>query len=268
MRILISLLLLVLSTLPALAADGLQTGATVTFRKGNNTFTGRLMSVSLDREPATIITLSGKAEKLWLRNVSRIAATGEKKLITPSWSTIANSYAIYRFETLDGRVVEGGVYKLPIFDVDTGGGEIMNNLWLDKLAYIETVGAKVASETGFTVGKRVRYIVKGQPIASGTLATVGINPATEPLMLATPSASSVKLLLKDVTKIRPTGLKKQLIPPWSSSEETLELYEFTTTAGLKMIGGVQQWPVFTVNTGQKGEQRNLSLEQLELLEAD
>ena len=267
-RILLSLLLLTLSALPALAVDGLQTGANVTFRKGNNTFTGRLMAVSLDREPATVVTLSGKAEKFWLRNVSRITATGEKKLITPSWSSVANTYAIYRFETLDGKVVEGGVYKWPIFTVDTGGGEIMNNLWLDRLTYIETVGAKITSGSGFTVGNKVRYIVKGQPITSGTIATVSMNPASEPLTLATPSASSVKLLLKDITKVRPTGQKKQLIPPWSSAEETLELYEFTTTAGLKMIGAVQQWPLFTVASGQKEEKRDLRLEQLELLEAD
>lgn len=264
MRTIVILISLICCTvIPAFAGNGLQVGTTVTWKKGNDIFSGRLAGSNMEKKEVTVITPSGKGVKLWLRNIAKITATGERKKITPSWSYTASSYAIFNFETVDGKSVVGGVYEWPIFDIEINGA-LEKNIWLDKLSFIEAGGSASVGGLGLQVGSKVRYVSKGDTF-SGTVSSISLK---EPLTVILPSGNSVMLDLKNVKRIANTGQSKRITPSWSSTATNYRLYEFTTIDGKTMLGGVYNNPVFDVDTGTTGMQKNIWLEQIDFIETE
>lgn len=247
----------------AFAGSGIQIGATVTWKKGNDTFTGRLVASSMEKKEVTVITPSGKGVKLRLPEVRKIAATGERKKITPSWSSTASTYAIYRFETVDGKSVEGGVYEWPVFDIERNGA-VEKNIWLDKLTFIEAGDRSSVAGTGLQVGSRARYASKGNHF-SGTISAISLK---EPVTLILPSGTSIKIELKTVKRIANTGQSKRITPSWSSTATTYRLYEFQTIDGKTIVGGVYNNPVFDLDTGATGVHKNIWLEHIDFIETE
>ncbi|GEM_PF-5109653 len=263
MRTMIAILLILCSSIPAFASGGIQTGATVTWKKGNDIFTGRLTGSSMEKKELTVILPSGKGVKLRLPDIRRITATGEKKKIMPSWSYTTSSYSIFRFETVDGKSVEGGLYEWPVFDIEVQGA-LQKNIWLDKLAFIEAGGTASSGGTGIQIGSRVRYVVRGDNF-SGAISSIGLK---EPVTVILPSGNSVKLELRNVRRIKNTGQSRRITPVWSSTATNYRLYEFETTDGKIITGGVYKNPVFDVDTGSTGMQKNIWLEHLEFIETE
>lgn len=265
MRAIIILIALICFTaIPGFAGSGLQVGNTVTYKKGNEIFSGLLVDSNMEKEEVTVITPSGKGVKLWLRNIARITATGEKKKITPSWSYTTSSYDIFRFETIDGKSVDGGVYKWPIFDIEVNG-VLKKNIWLHYLAFIEAGGsADTGRLVGLQVGARVRYVSRGETF-SGTISDISLK---EPLTIIYPSGKSIKLELKNIRRITNTGQNRRITPSWSYTETNYRLYEFQTIDGKTILGAVHMNPVFDVDTGTTGMQKNIWLEHTDFIETE
>ncbi len=265
--IVIAAMLLATGVIPAAAGNGIQIGNTVTFKQGTETFSGRLTGSTLENRDVTVITLpKGKGVKVTLPTVKRIAALGKRVKVTPAWSYTERSCDLFRFELSAGGTVEGCVDNWPVFDVDTGSGGIKKNIWLEKLAFIE-VGGTVATGNGLSIGSRVHYVKKGERF-SGSLIGLNLNKGNDPVTIVTTGGNSLKLLLRDLRKIRATGEKKTITPPWSYTASSMPLFEFSNTDGKTIIGAVYQWPIFDVDTGTTGIQKNVWLEHLEYIETE
>lgn len=286
MRTIIILISLICFTaIPSFAGSGLQVGNTVTWKKGNEIFSGRLVDSNMEKKEVTVITPSGKGVKLRLRNIARITATGDKKKITPSWSYTTSTYAIFRFETIDGKSVEGGVYEWPIFDIEVNG-VLEKNIWLHHLAFIEAGGSADTGRlvglqgspvpgsghgadrgrpvVGLQVGARVRYVSRGDTF-SGTISDISLK---EPLTIILPSSNSIKLELKNIRRITNTGQNRRITPSWSYTETNYRLYEFQTIDGKTILGAVYMNPVFDVDTGTTGMQKNIWIEHIDFIETE
>lgn len=113
MRTIIILISLICFTaIPSFAGSGLQAGNTVTWKKGNEIFFGRLVDSNMEKKEVTVIT--------------------------PSWSYTETNYRLYEFQTIDGKTILGAVYMNPVFDVDTGTTGMQKNIWIEHIDFIET----------------------------------------------------------------------------------------------------------------------------------
>jgi len=122
----------------ALAA-GLQTGNSVRAMKKNELIAGRIIAINVEKDLFSIILPSGTILRVDFKNIRKIEDTGEKKKITPSYSSTTSNHKIYRFTFVDGKTVEGAVATWPIFDIDTGTTGIQKNIWLHYLEYIRAI---------------------------------------------------------------------------------------------------------------------------------
>jgi hypothetical protein len=269
-------LAVVLSFSPAVFAGGIGINSTVTYTKNNETLTGRIAANTLEKDPLTVFTVDNNTLKPMLRDIKKIRNTGERQRLKTSWASAESSYPIYEFETTDGKVFRGAIYQWPIFNIETTTKGMQYNVWLDKLQQIEvaTVSssaspapaaapAPAAVRSGIRIGARVKYVRKGETF-TGIIAVNNLE--TEPLTIITPAGKSLKPMLKDIRRIRATGEKKKITPPWSYTESTYPIYEFETIDGMLVQGGVYKWPVFDIDNGTLGMDRNVWLEHLTLIE--
>jgi hypothetical protein len=244
-------------------ADGLQTGASVKAMKKNELIAGRLVAVNVEKEPFTIILPAGATLKVEFKNIQRIEDTNTTKKITPSYSYTESNYKIYRFTFIDGKIVEGAVPKWPIFDVDTGTTGIQKNIWLEHLSFIEA-GEGISASGSLKTGAKVEYsrdknIVRGMILA--------MNVGKDPFTIILPAGTTLRVDFKNITKIEATGDKKKITPSYSSTAGTYKMYRFYFVDGKTVEGAVATWPIFDVDTGTTGIQKNIWLEYLEYIKA-
>lgn len=117
----------------------LKTGAKIEYSRDKNVVQGIILKTNVEKSPFTIILPTGTTLRVDFKNIIKIEATGEKKKITPDYSSTTGNYKIYRFTFVDGKTVDGAVSTWPIFDVDTGTIGIRKNIWLEYLEYIKAI---------------------------------------------------------------------------------------------------------------------------------
>jgi hypothetical protein len=242
-------------------AAGLQKGAAVKAMKKNELIAGKLIAISVDNEPFTIILPTGKTLKVEFKNIQKIEDSGTKKKITPSYSYTESNYKIYRFTFVDGKTVEGAVPKWPVFDIDTGTTGIQKNIWLEHISFIEADGVVLTSGS-LRTGAKVEYS-RDKNIVQGII--IAINVEKEPFTIILPTGSILRVEFKNIQTIEATGTKKKITPNYSSTELNYNIYRFTFVDGKTVEGAAAKWPVFDVDTGTTGIQKNVWLEYLDYI---
>lgn len=244
-------------------AAGLQTGAAVKAMKKNELIAGQLVANTLEKEPFTIILPTGTALKVEFKNIQKIEDTGTRKKIMPNYSSTASNYKIYRFVLVDGKIVEGAVARWPIFDIDTGITGVQKNIWLDHLSFIEA-GDSIAVKGTLIKGAKVEYS-RDKNIFQGILLYNTIEK--EPFTIILPTGTALRVEFRNIQKIEATGEKKKITPSYSYTASTYKIYRFTFVDGKTVEGAVSKWPVFDIDTGTSGVQKNIWLEYLEYIKA-
>jgi hypothetical protein len=240
-------------------AAGLQKGAAVKVMKKNELIAGKLIAINVENEPFTIILPKGTTLKVEFKNIQKIEDTGTKKKITPSYSYTESDYKIYRFTFVDGKTVEGAVPKWPVFDIDTGTTGIQKNIWLEHISFIEAGGVVLASGS-LKTGAKVEYS-RDKKIVQGII--LAINVEKEPFTIILPTGATMRVEFNNIKIIEATGEKKKITPSYSYTASTYKIYRFTFVDGKTFEGAVPKWPVFDVDTGTTGIQKNIWLEYLE-----
>jgi len=244
-------------------AEGLQKGATVKAMKKSELIAGKLIAINVENEPFTIILPTGTTLKVEFKNIQKIEDTGMKKKITPSYSYTESNYKIYRFTFVDGKTVEGAVPKWPIFDIDTGTTGIQKNIWLEHISFIEA-GGVISASGSLKTGAKVEYS-RDKNIVQGIV--LAINVEKEPFTIILPTGTTLKVEFKNIQKIEDTGSKKKIIPSYSYTESNYKIYRFTFVDGKTVEGALPKWPIFDIDTGTTGIQKNIWLEYLEYIKA-
>ena len=242
-------------------ADGLQKGATVKAMKKNEIIAGKLIAINVENEPFTIILPTGTTLKVEFKNTQKIEDTGSTKKITPSYSYTESNYKIYRFIFVDGKTVEGAVPKWPIFDIDTGTTGIQKNIWLEHISFIEA-GGVISASGSLKTGAKVEYS-RDKNIVQGII--LAINVEKDPFTIILPTGTTLKVEFKNIQKIEDTGSKKKITPSYSYTESNYKIYRFTFVDGKTVEGAVPKWPIFDIDTGTTGIQKNIWLEYLEYI---
>jgi hypothetical protein len=242
-------------------AAGLQKGAAVKVMKKNELIAGKLIAINVENEPFTIILPTGTTLKVEFKNIQKIEDTGTKKKITPSYSYTESNYKIYRFSFVDGKTVEGAVPKWPVFDIDTGTTGIQKNIWLEHISFIEAGGVVLASGS-LKTGAKVEYS-RDKNIGQGII--LAINVEKEPFTIILPTGTTMRVEFNNIQIIEATGEKKKITPSYSYTASTYKIYRFTFVDGKTVEGAVPKWPVFDVDTGTTGIQKNIWLEYLEYI---
>jgi hypothetical protein len=244
-------------------ATGLQTGATVKAMKKNKIIAGRIIAINVEKEPFTIILPTGTTLKVEFKNIQKIEDTGIRKKITPSYSYTESNYKIYRFTFVDGKTVEGAAAKWPVFDIDTGTTGMQKNIWLEHLSFIEA-GESAAVKSSLRTGARVEYS-RDKNIFQGIILSNTVDK--EPFTIILPTGTTLRVEFSNISKIEATGEKKKITPSYSYTASTYKIYRFTFVDGKTVEGAVAKWPVFDVDTGTTGVQKNVWLEYLDYIKA-
>ena len=242
-------------------AAGLQKGAAVKAMKKNELIAGKLIAINVDNEPFTIILPTGTTLKVEFKNIQKIEDTGTKKKITPSYSYTEFNYKIYRFTFVDGKTVDGAVPKWPVFDIDTGTTGIQKNIWLEHISFIEADGVALAGGS-LRTGAKVEYS-RNKNIVQGIL--LAINVEKEPFTIILPTGSTLRVEFNNIQTIEATGTKKKITPNYSSTELNYNIYRFIFVDGKTVEGAAAKWPIFDVDTGTTGIQKNVWLEYLDYI---
>ncbi|MEN6620083.1 MAG: hypothetical protein ABFD50_00825 [Smithella sp.] len=245
-------------------ATGLRTGADAAAIKKNEHISGRIIAINVEKEPFTIILPTGRTLRVEFRNIQKIEDTGTKKKITPSYSYTESNYKIYRFTFTDGKIAEGGVAKWPVFDIDTGTMGIQKDLWLDQLSSIEAGKTVAFVKSSLQTGAKVEYS-QDKTTTVGTI--LAINVEKEPFTIILPTGKTLRVEFKNIQKIEDSGTKKKITPSYSYTESNYKIYRFTFIDGKIAEGGVAKWPVFDIDTGTMGVQKNVWLDHLTSIEA-
>ena len=247
----------------ALAA-GLQTGNSVRAMKKNELIAGRIIAINVEKDLFSIILPSGTILRVDFKNIRKIEDTGEKKKITPSYSSTTSNYKIYRFTFIDGRTVEGAASTWPIFDIDTGITGIQKNIWLDHLSFIEAGEGIAAAGGSLRTGAKIEYSRDKNTVQGVILA---LNVEKDLFSIILPSGTILRVDFKNIRKIEDTGEKKKITPSYSSTTSNHKIYRFTFVDGKTVEGAVATWPIFDIDTGTTGIQKNIWLHYLEYIRA-
>ena len=242
-------------------AAGLQKGATVKAMKKNELIEGKLIAINVENEPFNIISPTGTTLKVEFHNIQKIEDTGSKKKITPSYSYTEFNYKIYRLTFVDGKTVEGAVPKWPVFDIDTGTTGIQKNIWLEHISFIEAGGVALSGGS-LRTGSKVEYC-REKNVIQGII--LSINVEKEPFTIILPTGKTLRVEFNNIQTIEATGTKKNIMPNYSSTELNYNIYRFTFVDGKTVEGAVAKWPVFDVDTGTTGIQKNIWLEYLDYI---
>jgi hypothetical protein len=234
----------------SVCAAGLVAGAKVTVRKKNQILEGVLKQVSPDKEPLTVITENNGKVPVWLKDVQRILLTGDVIRRGPGKTRLERGYLnVYRFETVEGAVIEGGPTVVPFFQIEDETGRQM--LHLRQISLIET--GEAVSAPGLTLGSRVRCKV-GEKGLFGTIVGLNFPDSDAGIVVITESGENVILPLRDLMRI---SLVKTDTAPLTTMARTspgavdkrLSIHEFTTINGRTVKGRVLVAPQFTIDTG-------------------
>lgn len=242
-------------------AAGLHKGADVKVIKKNELIAGQLIAINVENEPFAIILPTGTTLKVEFKNIQKIEDTGTKKKITPSYSYTESNYKIYRFTFVDGKTLEGAVPKWPIFDIDTGTTGIQKNIWLEHISFIEA-GGVVLTSGSLRTGAKVEYS-RDKNIVQGII--LAINVEKEPFTIILPTGNTMRVEFNNIQAIEATTAKKKITPNYSSTELNYNIYRFTFLDGKTVEGAVPKWPIFDVDTGTTGIQKNVWLEYLDYI---
>lgn len=259
----IILAMLVFTENTALAA-GLQTSNTARAMKKEELIAGRVIAINVEKEPFTIILPTGTTLKVEFKNIQKIEDIGKKKKITPGHSNTTSKYKIYRFTFVDGSIVEGAVSTWPVFDIDTGPTGIQKNIWLDHLSFIEAGGGMAAGVGSLRTGAKIEYS-RDKNIARGIILSTNVEK--DPFAIILPTGTIRRVEFRNIQQIEATGEKRKITPCYSYAASTYDLYRFTFINGNTVEGAVSTWPVFDVDTGPTGLQKNILLEYLEYIKA-
>jgi hypothetical protein len=245
------------------AQAGLQIGATVKAVKKTEIIAGRIVALNVEKDPFTIILPTGTSLKVEFKNIQKIEDTGTRKKITPSYSYTESNYKIYRFTFVDGKIVEGAVYTWPVFDIDTGMTGIQKNIWLEHLSFIEA-GESTTVKGSLRTGAKVEYS-RDKNIFQGII--ISSNVEKEPFIIIMPTGTTLRVEFRNIQKIEATGEKKKITPSYSYTASTYKIYRFTFVDGKTVDGAVSKWPIFDIDTGKTGVQKNIWLEYLDYIKA-
>jgi len=245
------------------AQAGLQIGATVKAVKKTEIIAGRIVALNVEKDPFTIILPTGTTLKVEFKNIQRIEDTGTRKKITPSYSYTESNYKIYRFTFTDGKTVEGAASKWPIFDIDTGTTGVQKNIWLEQLSFIEA-GESTAVKGSLRTGAKVEYS-RDKNIFQGII--LSSNAEKDPFTIILPTGTVLRVEFRNISKIETTGEKKKITPNYSSTTSMYKIFRFTFTDGKTVEGAVSKWPIFDIDTGTTGVQKNIWLEYLDYIKA-
>jgi hypothetical protein len=94
----------------------------------------------------TLMDRRGVGTKVHLKQLRRIAATGQKWELTPSFLFTKGQYRVYEFEKTDGTVFQAAIYSWAVFDIECPDGKFKN--WgLQNFKLIEVPKAMAAAGT-------------------------------------------------------------------------------------------------------------------------
>jgi hypothetical protein len=109
-------------------------------------------------------------------------------------------------------------------------------------------------------GAKVEYS-RDKKIVQGII--LAINVEKEPFTIILPTGATMRVEFNNIKIIEATGEKKKITPSYSYTASTYKIYRFTFVDGKTFEGAVPKWPVFDVDTGTTGIQKNIWLEYLE-----
>ncbi len=117
---------------------------------------------------------------------------------------------------------------------------------------------------GLQPGAKVLCREKGTSF-TGTLTEV--RPKSEPLLVVNPYGGMVRIPLGEIVRIQTTGKEQRLTLPWLFPEEkTVELFEFQTRDGSRIIGAAERGLSFDIALDGGGARDGVGLDTLELIE--
>lgn len=121
-----------------------------------------------------------------------------------------------------------------------------------------------AEAAGLQVGADAIAIKNNEQI-SGRI--ISINVEKEPFIIILSTGRTLNVEFRNIQKIEDTGIKKKITPIYSYTASNYKIYRFTFVDGKIAEGGVAKWPVFDIDTGTTGIQKNIWLDHISFIEA-
>jgi hypothetical protein len=140
---------------------------------------------------------------------------------------------------------------------------VQKDIWLEQLSFIEA-GESAAVKGSLRTGAKVEYS-RDKNIVQGIILSNTVEK--DPFIIILPTGTILRVEFKNIQKIEATGEKKKITPSYSYTASTYKIYSFTFVDGKTLEGAVSKWPVFDVDTGTTGVQKNVWLEYLEYIKA-